>query len=138
MRTRTSCFTYDDTSCADVAFVLMYVRRRGEDGRDLAAMARDEVDELVQQLRRIEPSIVKNIMPRDSADSLNVVLEVRAGTGGEEASLFASELFHMYEVFCRARGWRWELLSLSRSEIGGFTSAQANVSGRISLLMLWR
>jgi len=99
------------------------------EGNDLAAMAREEAEELLQELRVIEPSIVKNIMPRDSADSLNIVLEVRAGTGGEEASLFASELFRMYEVFCKGRGWRWELLTQSRTDIGGFTAAQANVSG---------
>lgn len=101
----------------------------GGEGNDLAEMALEETAELVAELREVEPSIVKNIMPRDSADSLNVVLEVRAGTGGEEASLFASELFKMYEEFCRARGWRWELLTQSRTDIGGFTAAQANVSG---------
>lgn len=58
-----------------------------------------------------------------------IVLEVRAGTGGEEASLFASEIFKMYEKYSGIMGWRWELLSVSRSDIGGFTSAQAHVSG---------
>jgi protein subunit release factor A len=109
--------------------VCVCVCRGSAEGDDLAAMAREEADELLDELRVIEPSIVKNIMPRDSADSLNVVLEVRAGTGGEEASLFASELFRMYEVFCQSRGWRWELLTQSRTDIGGFTAAQANVSG---------
>lgn len=54
----------------------------------------------------------------------------------KEASLFASELFRMYEVFCRARGWRWELLTQSRTDIGGFTAAQANVSGVCLFLCL--
>ena len=58
-----------------------------------------------------------------------IVLEVRAGTGGEEASLFASEVFKMYERYAAVVGWRWEVLELSRSDIGGFTSAQAHVSG---------
>jgi peptide chain release factor 1 len=68
---------------------------RGGEGADLADLALEEVSGLVTELGLLEPRIVKNIMPRDSADSLNVVLEVRAGTGGEEASLFASELFRM-------------------------------------------
>lgn len=104
-------------------------KKRGGDGVEIAEMAEEEIKGFVTELSEIEAKIVKCVMPRDSADSLNVVLEVRAGTGGEEASLFASEIFRMYEVFCKSRGWRWELLGQSRSDIGGFTSAQANVSG---------
>ena len=98
------------------------------------AMAEEEVADLVESLKNVEPSLVKSIMPRDTADSLNVVLEVRAGTGGEEASLFASELFRMYEVFCKKQGWRWELLTQNRTDIGGFSSAQANVSGKKEII----
>jgi peptide chain release factor 1 len=66
---------------------------------------------------------------RDSADDGGAVLEVRAGTGGDEAALFAGELFKMYEKLTLRNGWTWELLSLSKTDIGGFKEASAMVTG---------
>jgi peptide chain release factor 1 len=66
---------------------------------------------------------------RDEADDKNIVIEVRAGTGGEEASLFAYELYSMYEKYALQSGWEWEPLTYQKSDIGGFTSAQANIRG---------
>ena len=66
---------------------------------------------------------------RDDVDERNVIVEVRAGTGGDEASLFASELYMMYEALCQYKNWKWEELSLSRTDIGGFKEAQASVVG---------
>jgi len=68
---------------------------------------------------------------RDEADDRNIVLEVRAGTGGDEASLFASELFKMYQKFCDFMEWHWEELSLTKSDIGGFKEASALIRGEI-------
>jgi len=76
-----------------------------------------------------EVSLLEALTPRDEADDRSVVLEVRAGTGGQEASLFASELFKMYSKYAQLRGWRWEELSVSKTDIGGFKEAQANVLG---------
>lgn len=116
-------------SIAELTDMIAQEQSNGEQGADLAEMAEEEMTEMIDNLHLLEPRIIKNIMPRDSADSLNVVLEVRAGTGGEEASLFASEIFNMYELFCKGQGWRWDLLTQSRTDIGGFSTAQANISG---------
>ena len=67
--------------------------------------------------------------PKDDADDRNIVIEVRAGTGGDEASLFAGELFRMYQKFAQLQGWRWEEMSLSKTEVGGFKDAQAMING---------
>ena len=69
------------------------------------------------------------LLSRDEADDRGVILEVRAGTGGDEASLFASEMFKMYHKYSVLQGWRWEELSLTRTDIGGFKEAQASIHG---------
>lgn len=108
--------------------------------KDANNAAKDEDDEmtmlieeerilLTEQLSTTEKQIVTVLTPRDSADDRGVVVEVRAGTGGDEASLFASEIFKMYQRYAAFKGWKWEELSLSRSEIGGFKEAQASVTG---------
>ncbi len=81
------------------------------------------VEELAAQLRR-------ELTPRDPNDERNVVLEIRAGTGGDEASLFASELFRMYSRYAESRGWRVEVIDLSESEVGGAKEVSAIVEGR--------
>lgn len=103
-----------------------------EDGleEDMAEMVREEREENEGKLKKVEETIVMRLTPKDSADDRGIILEVRAGAGGAEASLFASELFKMYQKFCTlVMGWRWEELSLSKSEIGGFTEAQAQING---------
>ena len=69
---------------------------------------------------------------RDTADDKDVILEVRPGTGGDEASLFASEILKMYEKYASKKGWTWELLSLSKTEVGGFKEAQASITGEFA------
>jgi small GTP-binding protein len=69
------------------------------------------------------------LLPRDEADDRNVVLEVRAGTGGEEAALFAAELFRMYERYAANKGWKFEVLSLNETGLGGYKEAVAQISG---------
>src|SRR5205823_9536062 len=70
------------------------------------------------------------LVPKDPNDAKNVVLEIRAGTGGEEAALFASDLFRMYSRFAERQGWRLELLSMSESGVGGIKEVIAVISGR--------
>jgi len=100
----------------------------GED-KEMVQMVSDEKTELSAQLEKTEGEIVSVLTPRDAADDRGVVVEVRAGTGGDEASLFASEVFKMYQKYAAFKGWKWEELQLSKTEIGGFKEAQASVSG---------
>lgn len=109
---------------------LLHDSRQGSTEDDeLAALAADEKETLQQSLQHAEADIIRILTPRDASDDRGIVLEVRAGTGGDEASLFASELFKMYRLYCLHRGWRWEEMSLSKTEIGGFKEAQASVQG---------
>jgi peptide chain release factor 1 len=99
------------------------------ESNELIDLAQLEVEEIQSQLSSIEESILKLIMPSDQANQMDIILEIRAGTGGEEASLFASEMFKMYEKYCLSQGWKWEILTIHRTEIGGFTSSQIHISG---------
>jgi len=95
----------------------------------MAALARSELEDIEKEIRPIESSIIRLLVPRDKDDDRNIIIEVRAGTGGDEASLFAGEVFRMYNKFATIMGWRWEELSHNRSDIGGFKEAQAQISG---------
>ena len=97
---------------------------------ELAALAEQEIRELEPQRAGLEVELRRALEPRDPNDSRNVVLEVRAGTGGTEASLFAAELFRMYCRYAEKRGWRIEILDLSESEAGGVKEVSAIVEGR--------
>jgi len=101
---------------------------QGTDGEEMLQLAQEERGVVESELEVIEDSIIKLLTPRDEADDGGIVLEVRAGTGGDEASLFAHEIFKMYQKYSALQGWKWEELSLSRSEAGGFKEAQALVS----------
>lgn len=105
-------------------------RNKGSDGEEMANMAKMECEENLEKLRGVEDLIIRKITPVDADDERDIILEVRAGTGGEEASLFASEVFRMYQKYSGLMGWKWEEIALSRSEIGGFKEAQAHISGR--------
>jgi peptide chain release factor 1 len=70
------------------------------------------------------------LLPKDEADEKNAILEVRAGTGGDEAALFAAELFRMYQRYAELRGWRFELLNLAETDLGGYKEAVASIAGR--------
>jgi peptide chain release factor 1 len=101
----------------------------GADGNEFAEVARVEREEHEVTLSEIETSILDLLIAQDEADERGIIVEVRAGTGGDEASLFASEVFKMYSKLCAYKGWKWDELSLSKSEIGGFKEAQASISG---------
>lgn len=97
------------------------------DMRELAEMELPEVGERIETLQH-ELQIL--LLPKDAADEKNAILEIRAGTGGDEAALFAGNLFRMYERYAALKGWRFEVESLSEGEVGGFKEAIATVSGR--------
>ena len=96
---------------------------------EMRAMAEEEVRTLTEQLPVLEKQIQILLLPRDEADDRNVVLEVRAGTGGEEAALFGAELFRMYERYAANKGWKFEVLSLNETGLGGYKEAVAQISG---------
>lgn len=95
----------------------------------IASLAREEVEKLRPSVERLTRQLRLMLLPRDPRDERNVILEVRAGTGGEEAALFARDLLRMYSRYAERKGWRFELLSLSESEVGGVKEAVASVQG---------
>ena len=96
---------------------------------ELRAMAQDEVTRLEPALARIEEELKVLLLPKDPLDEKNVVLEIRAGTGGDEATLFADEIFRMYSRFAETKRWRVEVTSSSESAVGGLKEVTALVSG---------
>ncbi len=96
---------------------------------DMRAMATEEVARLEPELDRLNNELKVLLLPKDPNDEKNVVLEIRAGTGGDEATLFAAEIFRMYTRYAEAQGWRVELSSTSESGVGGLKEVIALVSG---------
>ena len=96
---------------------------------DLRQMAHEEIERLEQQLVKIEEHLKVLLLPKDPNDEKNVVLEIRAGTGGDEATLFAAEIFRMYSRYAETQRWRVELTSSSESAVGGLKEVIALVSG---------
>jgi peptide chain release factor 1 len=99
------------------------------DDPELGDLAREELPQLEQQLTDLEQKIRVLLLPRDPNDEKNTILEIRAGTGGEEAALFAADLFRMYARYAERRGWRVEVLSASDASAGGYKEVIALVTG---------
>lgn len=97
---------------------------------DIRELAKAELPALREQLQAIEERLKLLLLPKDPNDERNVLLEIRAGTGGEEAALFAADLFRMYGRYAEERGWKIELLSASPTGIGGFKEVVALITGR--------
>jgi peptide chain release factor 1 len=97
---------------------------------ELRQLAEEELRAVRQQLPGLEQHVKLGLLPKDADDQRNAILEVRAGTGGEEAALFAAELFRMYQRYAALRGWRFEILDLSETALGGLKEASASISGR--------
>lgn len=97
---------------------------------DLKKLAEDEL----QNLKKIKPQIEQELkillLPKDPRDEKNVILEIRAGTGGEEAALFAADLFRMYSKYAESKGWKVEIIDSHPTGLGGFKEIIANISGR--------
>ena len=96
---------------------------------ELRAMAKEELDELDKSIESMEKKLMLLSLPKDPNDQKNVILEIRAGTGGEEAALFASDLFRMYHRYSDRQGWRLELLSSTPSATGGFKEVICLIEG---------
>jgi peptide chain release factor 1 len=99
------------------------------DDAELAELARAEIPELQERLRTLEEKLKLLLLPRDPDDDKNVIVEIRAGTGGDEASLFAADLYRMYSKYAERRGWKQEPMSSSPSEVGGFKEIIFQLTG---------
>ena len=100
-----------------------------ETDEEMKAYAREEIQGLKDQADQLEEELRFLMLPKDPNDDKNVILEIRAGTGGEEAGLFAADLFRMYTRLCERKGWKLEILSHSATGIGGLKEIIASISG---------
>lgn len=97
--------------------------------KELREMAELEVEELGEKLEQLVQDIRILLLPKDSADERSVIVEIRAGTGGDEAALFAGDLFRMYARYAELRGWKVTIISESEGEVGGYKEVIANITG---------
>jgi len=104
----------------------------GEESLDaeMRAMARDELESATAQAGAMQHALRLSLLPRDAADEGNVILEVRAGTGGDEAALFAGDLFRMYSKYAESKRWKVDVLSMSEGTAGGYKEIIAEIAGR--------
>jgi peptide chain release factor 1 len=97
---------------------------------EMKKLAEVELDTVKKRLPALEEQVKTLLLPKDEADEKNAILEVRAGTGGEEAALFAAQLFRMYQRYAVLKGWRFEAMELSETGLGGLKEGIASISGR--------
>ena len=102
----------------------------GESDPEMRALAGDERDALRDKLPVLEEQVKLHLLPRDEADTKNAIVELRAGTGGEEAALFAADLYRMYQRYAEIRGWKIEVLHVAETGLGGIREAVVSFSGR--------
>ena len=100
-----------------------------ENDEELREMAREEIELAEDKIPEMEQKIKMLLVPADPEDSKNAILEIRAGTGGDEASIFAGDLFRMYSKFCEKKGWRMEVTNINEGTAGGYKEIVANVTG---------
>ncbi len=100
------------------------------DDPEFQEVARSEARILTGRLPALAREVERLLLPKDEADSKNAILEIRPGTGGEEASLFAADIFAMYQKYATVHGWRFETLGVSETPVGGYREAIASISGR--------
>ncbi len=96
---------------------------------EMKALAEDEIPALKARIPEMEGRLRIALLPKDAADARPAILEIRPGTGGEEAALFAGDLLRMYQKYAESHGWRFELLELSETELGGVKEAMARIEG---------
>ncbi|HID70180.1 MAG TPA: peptide chain release factor 1 [Desulfobacterales bacterium] len=103
--------------------------QEGDDDHELMELAREEIEELLAREKELEQDIMLLLLPKDPNDDRNTFLEIRAGTGGDEAALFVADLFRMYSRYAESQGWKVEIMSSSSLGIGGFKEIIALISG---------
>jgi len=102
---------------------------REENDGEVLGMVREEKDTLQSRMAEVEEELKLLLLPHDPMDNKNTIIEVRAGTGGEEASLFVGDLVRMYSRYAERKGWKWEFLSTSPTELGGYREATLLIKG---------
>lgn len=101
-----------------------------EEDEEMKRLAKEELGRLTQEKEKVEGELKMALLPKDPNDQKNILLEIRAGTGGEEAGLFAGDLFRMYSKFAEKQGWRMEILSRHYTGVGGFKEIIALIEGK--------
>ncbi len=101
-----------------------------ESDEDMRTLARQELTETRERLDEIEQKLKIMLLPKDAADEKSAIVEIRAGTGGEEAALFAADLFRMYQRYAGLRGWDFDILGMSETGIGGVKEATTQITGK--------
>jgi len=96
---------------------------------ELKELAKEEVERLTKELEKVEKEIRILLLPKDPKDSKNVILEIRAGVGGEEAALFVADLLHMYQKYAEEKGWKFSILSANKTGLGGYKEVIALIEG---------
>ena len=96
---------------------------------ELKEMAKTELKSLNNEVKKLQDSLELSLIPRDKDDERNVIIEIRAGTGGDEAGLFALNLFNMYQKFSNSQKWKFEIMNVSETGVGGYKEAHANITG---------
>lgn len=99
------------------------------DDAEMAELARAEIETLQPGIAALEEKVQYSLLPRDATEERDALVEIRAGTGGDEAALFAADLLGMYQRFSESKGWRFEILDASPNDIGGFREVTARISG---------
>ncbi|GMY17150.1 peptide chain release factor 1 [Fagus crenata] len=97
--------------------------------KDMLDMVTEELGQAIEEEKRLQNLLLKSLLPKDDADERDSILEVRAGTGGEEASLFAMDVFKMYERYSQKKGWKFEVVDITESDLKGYKEASAAISG---------
>ncbi|KAK9136560.1 hypothetical protein Sjap_007154 [Stephania japonica] len=97
--------------------------------KDMQDMATEELGEATEEEKRLQKLLLMSLLPKDEADERDCILEVRAGTGGEEASLFAMDVFKMYEKYSQKKGWKFEIVDVVESDLRGYKEASGAISG---------
>ncbi|KAJ9696851.1 hypothetical protein PVL29_008852 [Vitis rotundifolia] len=97
--------------------------------KDMLNMAAEEMGQATEEEKRLQNLLLKSLLPKDEADERDCILEVRAGTGGEEASLFAMDIFKMYEKYSQKNGWKFEVVDITESDLKGYKEASGAISG---------
>jgi peptide chain release factor 1 len=101
-----------------------------EEDEEMKRLAKEELNRLTQEKEKVEEELKTVLLPKDPNDGKNILLEIRAGTGGEEAGLFAGDLFRMYSKFAEKQGWRMEILTRHYTGVGGFKEIIALIEGK--------
>lgn len=101
----------------------------GSEDQEMASLAREEIAELEPKIDELEQTLKVQLLPKDEADDKGVIIELRAGTGGDEAALFASDLFRMYSRYAEINNWKVEVLDSSENDLGGYKEITASING---------